>query len=376
MEVTQFHNLSHIFISLIGAILLLAIYYNIKNRFQGILEEDDSKKRLDRGLLYLSLGVFVWVFSGFWAYISIHYQFHETFMYQVGVNLFSIVNNMFFLLAIYYFYNAPSFIYKNEKNVKLIMTIIVVVTLSTLVISYFFENKFYHNIKINALPDLVLSSFLSYLLLISLYRTFMERKLKLVANISAVIIVLILLSQLPNVILNFGNDFINNLIKIIAKSSLISIFLVLATSWVIELANTPKIKEMQIQFIDWSLIKLTIPSKGINEEIIDFGSKTTQYKNLLKFGVRRKYGDGDFQCIKVGAGGEITNQTYLSRILDNIYEIQNDKDLDKLERKDIFTFLGEGKYRLRILPEHIEIEKNLLSEFSLQNKDHQFYKTL
>ena len=62
-NVEQFHNLAHIFISFVGAILLLAIYSNIRKRFRQILEEDASQKRVDSGLLYLSLAMFVWVGS-------------------------------------------------------------------------------------------------------------------------------------------------------------------------------------------------------------------------------------------------------------------------------------------------------------------------
>ena len=51
-SVAQFHNLAHIFISFVGAILLLAIYSNIRKRFRQILEEDESQKRVDSGLLY------------------------------------------------------------------------------------------------------------------------------------------------------------------------------------------------------------------------------------------------------------------------------------------------------------------------------------
>ncbi len=369
-EVTQFSNLSHIFISLIGAVLLLAIYYNIKREYRQLLEEDESQKRVDRGLLYLSLAMFVWVASGIWGYVAHHYGFAEGFAYSLGVNLLSIANNMFLLLALFYFHYAPSFIYNNEKNVRLILTIIVVTTLLTLLIFQFVDVDSYGGMKLSSLPDLLLSGFLSYLLMVSLYKTFVHRGLRLVAYISVVVVVLIFASQLPEVFPAMHDDFVNNLIKIIAKTSLISIFLVLATTWVIQLANTPRMNEMQIKFIDWNLVELSIPSKNMNAAYIDFGSKTTQYKNLLKFAIRRKYGVGEDQTIIVGARGEIKNQTYLSRIIDNINEILPLEDSTSLERKDLFTFIGEGKYRLRMLPEHITIEEGLLSEFtnSFENK--------
>jgi hypothetical protein len=60
-EVAIFHTLAHLSIAFIGAILLLAIWYNIRKRFNHRLEEDDSLLRIDKGLVYLSLALFVWV---------------------------------------------------------------------------------------------------------------------------------------------------------------------------------------------------------------------------------------------------------------------------------------------------------------------------
>jgi hypothetical protein len=115
--------------------------------------------------------------------------------------------------------------------------------------------------------------------------------------------------------------------------------------------------------MDWSLIKITIPSKEIFGVTIEFGSKTTQYINLLKFAIRRKYGNETAQSIVIGLGGEINNQTYLSRIIDNMNEILKLEEDQKLDRKDLFTFIGQGKYRLRIIPENIKIDEALLREF-------------
>mgnify|MGYP003689056995 CR=1 FL=1 len=372
-NVEQFHNLAHIFISFVGAILLLAIYSNIRKRFRQILEEDESQKRVDSGLLYLSLAMFVWVGSGIWAYASKHFGFSETITYQIGVNLLSIVNNLFLLMALFYFYYAPKFIYNNIKNVKIIVGIIIAVASTTLAMAGVFgENNMYANVKLNAIPDLILSGFLCFLLLISFYKTFMHRGLKLVAMISVVIMVLIFVSQLPEVFLSINDEFTTLLIKIIAKTSLIALFLVLATSWVIQLANTPRPNEMRIRFLDWSLIQLSIPSKNINNAQVDFGSKTTQYKNLLKFAIRRANGKGDLQSILVSSGGEIKNQTYLTRIIENINEILQLANEEQLERRDLFTFLGEGKYRLRMIPENITIDEGLLHEFveSTENSEY------
>jgi len=372
-EVARFYILSHIFVSFIGATLLIAIWYNIRKRFKQILEENDNQKRVDKGLLYLSFAMFIWVLSGCWAYAGNAFSFAETQAYQLGVYLFSIVNNMFLLLALFYFYYAPKFIYNNKKNINVILVLIVITSIVTYILSKTLgDNNVINAIKISGIPDLVLSGFLCYLMAISFYRTFAYRGLKIVGFISVMVIALMFTSQLPEVFMSFTDDFTHNFIKIIAKTSLIAIFLVLATTWVIRLANMPKPNEMSISFLDWSLVKISIPTKEVFDQTIDFGSKTTQYKNLLKFAIRRKYADSDQQSISVNLGGEIKNQTYLSRIIDNINDILQLETSQQLERRDLFTFIGEGRYRLRMIPENINIDKTLLKEFSEspENKDY------
>ena len=375
-EVAEFYLLSHIFISFVGAVLLIALWFYIRRQFKQILEEDASQKRVDKGLLYLSLAMFVWVISGVWGYASHLFSFSESALYQVGVNLLSISNNLFLLLALFYFYYAPKFIYNNKRNVTIIFVLIVITSFATLGVSYLIgANTVSNGIKISGVPDLILSGFLCYLLAISFYRTFAFRGLSIIAIISTFIILLMFISQLSGVFVDFGNDFSNNLIKIIAKTSLISIFLVLATTWAIRLASMPKPHEITINFMDWSMVKISIPSKGVYDKTIDFGSKTTQYKNLLKFAIRRKYGDGDSQGMQVNLGGEIKNQTYLSRIINNINEILELEKVQQLERRDLLTFIGEGKYRLRMIPSNITIDNTLLKEFS-ENIENKEYKDL
>ncbi len=375
-EVAKFYMLSHICISFIGGVLLLALWYNIRARFSQLLEEDESQKRVDKGLLYLGLAMFIWVLSGCWIFGNTIINQTHTQGYILGINLFSIINNMFLMLALFYFYYAPGFIYHNIKNIKKIIIGIVLTSAITFILPLVLkENNLVNNIRISSIPDLMLSAFLCLLLGVSFYRTFVYRGLKVIGYISVLVILLTFISQISEVFITFGNDFSNNFIKIIAKTSLISIFLVLATTWVIKLANTPKPNEITIHFLDWSLIKLNIPTKNIYDQNIDFGSKTTQYKNLLKFAIRRKYADGDFQTIPVNMGGEIKNQTYLTRIIDNINDILQLDETQKLDRRDLFTFIGESKYRLRIVPNNITIDKRVLEEFSeaTENKEYKSF---
>lgn len=363
-DVVKFHILAHILISFTGALLLLAIWYNISDRFRHILEEDNSPKRLDKGLLYLSLAIFVWVAAGGWSYLGYAFHFAGTMYFQTGNNLFSITNDLFLFLALCYADHAPQFIHKNKKNSSRIVVVIFIMAVLTCILPPLLgEYDDVYGVTISAVPDLLLSGFLTFLLIVTFYRTFANRGLKVVAVISVIAIVFIFVSVLPDSFHDLYDNFTKDLIKITAKTSFIAITLVLATSWVIQLANTPKPDEMMISFMDWSLIKITIPSKKVFGATIEFGSKTTQYINLFKFAIRRKYGNENAQSILIGLGGEINNQTYLSRIIDNMNEILDLEDDRKLERKDLFTFIGQGKYRLRIVPENIKIDETLLKEF-------------
>ncbi|MDY8134283.1 hypothetical protein [Aquimarina sp. 2201CG5-10] len=368
-EITKFYSLAHICIAFIGGLLLLAIWYNIKKRFRQFLEEDDSQKRIDKGLLYLSLALFIWVFSGTWIYLGNLFGYTNTIIYDAGYSFFSVFNTLALLLALFYFDFAPQFLYKNKKNTLILFVIAIIVSVVTFIlIQHNRDNPIINGVRISGIPDLIFSCFLTYLLIISFYKTFMNRDLKLVAVISVVTFLFMLLSQVPDVFVTLGEPLYTHLIKIVAKTTFISIFLVLATSWVIQLALTPKPSEMTIKFLDWALVKITIPSKDIYDQTIDFGSKTTQYKNLLRFAIRRKFEGGDGQYVSVNSGGEIKSQTYLSRIIENINTILQLEEISQLERKDLFTFMGQGKYRLRIIPENIVIDEILIEEFKKTKK--------
>ena len=371
----KFYILSHIFISLIGSVLMMALWYNIRLRFSKLLKEEESQKRVDLGLAYVSAALFVWVLSGIWGYFSALASWEgELFSHGLRI-LLSTLNNFLLLLALFHFSEAPQFIHKNVRNVRFITILFSILAIASVVLFQVFGREPVGGVMLSFLPDLLLSGFLSNLLIVSFYKVFRQRGLQVVALISIAVVGIMFYSQLPEVFVGLDDDFGNNLMKIIAKSSLISVFLVLATNWAIQLANTPKASEMRIQFLDWSLIVLSVPSKGVDQITIDFKSKTTQFKNLLKFALRRKFGQGEDQYLQIGHGQEIDRQTYLTRIVNNINEIANAEEDEKLERKDLFTFVGQGKYRIRIIPGNIEIDKTLLEEF-VNDSENQVYKKI
>lgn len=370
----QFYLFSEFLISLIGGFLLLAISQIVQKKFKQKLASEITVKRLDNGLLYIGLSIIVWSLSSLLS--SVFHSFHiNNWITLISQNMFSIINSLFLILALYYFDNSPNYLYNNKKSTKRIILFFVSLSIISLLLALFFgETINTKGIRYNTIPDLLLSAILAWFLTFSLYRTFYNRKMKRVAIIAVLSIILLFITQIPFVFNFESYAFYIDLTKLIAKTTLIFVFLVLGTSWVLELAQLPEATTMEIRFIDWNKIILTIPSKNIIKETVEFGKRTTQFNNLLRFAIRRKFAPDNEMCIEVYNGGEILSQTYLSRIIDNINELLNLADENKLSRTDFFTFIGQAKYRLRFLPQHIKIDETLLQEFA-NNIEEELYKT-
>src|SRR5690349_4396412 len=165
-DVIRFHILAHIIISFTGALLLLAIWYNISDRFRYILEEDNVPQRVDKGLLYLSIAIFVWVIAGCWAYAGNGFGFSHTRYFNAGNNLFSIANDLFLFLALRYAEHAPEFIQRNKKNSNRIVLLIFLMAIATGFIAIPSGND-EQPLRLAALPDLILSGFLTVLLIVT-----------------------------------------------------------------------------------------------------------------------------------------------------------------------------------------------------------------
>ena len=373
MNQHQFYLITELLISLIGGFLLLSIWLVVQNKFQQKLTSEISVKRFDKGLLFISFSVFVWAISS--LLILVFTKFNTSgWIILISQNMFSILNSLFLILALYYFDNSPEYLYNNKKSTKRILVFFIGLSLISLLIALFFgETINTYGIRFNTIPDVLLSVILSWFLILSLYRTFYNRKMKSVAIIAVLSILVLFITQVPYVF-NF-EDYISiiELAKLISKTTLIFLFLVLGTSWVLELSQLPEATTMKINFVNWNVIEISIPSKNIINQTINFGNKTTQFNNLLKFAIRRKFASEENMCIEVYNGGEILSQTYLTRIIDNINAILGLEEGEKITRNDFFTFIGQAKYRLRFLPEFIEINDALLLEFT-SNIDNGHYK--
>lgn len=373
MNQHQFYLITEFLISLIGGFLLLAIWLMVQQKFKQKLTSEISIKRFDKGLLFISFSVFVWAISSVLILIFNTYNI-SNWIVIIFQNMFSILNSLFLILALFYFDNSPKYLYNNKKSTKVILIFFIGLSIISLLLALFFgETIKTYGFRLNTIPDLILSTVLTWFLIFSLYRTFYNRYMKSVAIIAVISIVVLYISQVPYVF-NFESYlFLIDLTKLIAKTTLIFVFLVLGTSWVIELSQLPEATSMKINFTNWNIIELSIPSKNILNQTINFGNKTTQFNNLLKFAIRRKFASDENMCIEVYNGGEILSQTYLSRIIDNINAILELENENKISRNDFFTFIGQAKYRLRFLPDSIEINQSLLLEFA-GNIDNGHYK--
>lgn len=369
----QFYLITEFLISFIGGFLLGAIWLVVQNKFKEKLTSEIPIKRFDNGLLFLSFSVFVWAFSPLLILCFMTFEVNN-WMALISQNMFSILNSLFLILALYYFDNSPKYLYNNKKSTKRILLFFIGLSVVSLVLALFFgETINTYGFRFNTIPDLILSGILTWFLILSFYRTFYNRNMKSVAFIAVLSIIILFLAQVPYVFNFESYSFQIDLAKLISKTTLIFVFLVLGTSWVLELSQLPEATTMKIDFTNWNVIVLSIPSKNIINQTIDFGNKTTQFNNLLKFAIRRKFASEESMCIEVLNGGEIPSQTYLSRIIDNInaiLELENDA---KIHRNDFFTFIGQAKYRLRFLPDCIEINNSLLLEFT-GNIDNGQYK--
>ena len=86
----EFYLLSEIFISLIGGVLLLAIWIAVQKQFKNQLIHEITVKRVDKGLLYLSLSLFVWSLSGLVTFFNIEFNSND-WLILISQNVFSIL---------------------------------------------------------------------------------------------------------------------------------------------------------------------------------------------------------------------------------------------------------------------------------------------
>jgi len=368
-----FYQFTEFLLSLIGGFLLFAIWQTIQQKFKNKLASEITVKRFDKGLLFIGLSILVWSIS---ALLGIVYQYYhiDNWFKLISMNMFSILNSLFLILALYYLDNSPNYLYNNKKSTFRIILFFIGLSVISLIIALSFgETIKTYGLRLNTIPDLILSTVMSWFLIISLFRTFINREMKTVAYIAVFSVIMLFATQLPLVFDLEQYAFAIDLIKLTAKTTLIYVFLVLGTSWALELAQLPEATTMKINFIDWNKIIINIPTKNIINQEVNFGKKTTQFNNLLKFAIRRKFAPEKEMCIEVYNGGEILSQTYLTRIIDNINSILNLEQDNKLSRNDFFTFIGQAKYRIRFLPEHIEVNTQLLQEFT-NNLDNPIYK--
>src|SRR4030095_9590499 len=108
---------------------------------------------------------------------------------------------------------------KHKRNRDRIIVIIFIIALVTCTLPLLLgNNNEMHGVRISALPDLILSGFLTFLLIVTFYKTFATRGLKIVGVISVIVVVFIFVSVLPDAFPDLYDDFTKDLIKITGKT--------------------------------------------------------------------------------------------------------------------------------------------------------------
>src|SRR6478672_5209546 len=184
MNPHQFYLITELLISLIGGFLLLSIWLVVQDKFKQKLTSEIAVKRFDKGLLYLSFSVFVWSFSSLLTLVFNNFN-TSSWIILISQNMFSILNSLFLILALYYFDNSPEYLYNNKRSTKRILFFFVGISLVSLMIALFFgETINTYGIRFNTIPDVLLSGILTWFLILSFYRTFHNRKMKSVSVIA------------------------------------------------------------------------------------------------------------------------------------------------------------------------------------------------
>ena len=372
-QLFQFFGLWQIVIGIFSFVALISVW-------NYITKENDLLKK-DYGLLYLSLAVLVWAFSGM---VEIFYArsleahllenssvdgFDKT-SFEGMRSILSILNSAFILLALPCFKHIP----KNINGIlqseawKWLVGI-------TFLLSALFTAFMLIGITTPVRPtfinsvDSVYGVFTLFFLGYILWASFEKRQLRVLAWLSVLCIAYTLIAQVLKV---FETDFWRIFFSCTFKTMLILLFFALVMSWIKELSKTyiPKTNEMFALFekkkngnnkFEYSVL-LTIPPH-IQMKKVSFTEKN--YALFLKFAQRKvENKNGGWLEIQPKTKAlqhkdyDLKDYNEISRILDSILNTAygtgnwNKEDERKALKEMLFEY-DNRKIRLKVLGEHI-----------------------
>ena len=347
-----------------------------------IVKENDQREK-DYGLVWLSLAVLVWAFSGV---VEIFYSNAlDTHLLnnsrQDGLDktnfegmrsILSILNSAFILLALPRFKHIPKNIVGILKSEAWKWLVGITFFLSALFTIFMLTGVTTPGRPtfINSV-DTVYGVFTLFFLGLILWTSFEKRNLRVLAWLSVICIVTTLVAQVLKV---FDTDFWRIFFSCIFKTTLILLFFALVMSWIKELSKNylPKADEIFVFFEkinsangqrNYSAV-LTLPP-NIKMKKVSFTEKT--YELFLKFGQKRKENlNGGWLEIQPKTktaqqkNYDLKDYNEISRILDCILNEtygQNkwSKDEEKKSLKETLFEYDNRKIRIKILPENISI---------------------
>ncbi len=232
-EIISFYGWWQFSVCLFAFIALMAIWWHI------------GKKQNDLGQVWLALSVLCWSFSGAFEIYFIENNMTSESVIDGWRSVWSLFNSLFILLALPWFRYLPEPIKPIIKS-KFWIYIVGIPFLFSLLPTL---NRMFSGADftlINEL-DVYYAIFTLGFLGFVLWESFLKRRLKALAFLSLVSILIVLLAQVYKI---SGNEINLTLFSAIFKTSLIMIFFALSLSWVKELAENviPNPDQLFIEF--------------------------------------------------------------------------------------------------------------------------------
>lgn len=374
-QLFYFFGLWQIVICVFSFIALLSIW--------NYIVRENAQREKDYGLVWLSLAVLVWAFSGvvevFYASsLETHLSKNQNFdnfdktKFEGMRSILSILNSAFILLAIPCFKHLPKNIAGILKSEAWKWLVGITFFLSALFTVFMLTGVTTPGRPtfINSV-DSVYGVFTLFFLGLILWTSFEKRNLKVLAWLSVICIATTLIAQVLKI---FETDFWRIFFSCTFKTILILLFFALVMSWIKELSKNylPKADEMFVFFEkinskngqkDFSAV-LTLPP-NIKMKKVFFTEKT--YGLFFKFGQRRKENEnGGWLEIQPKTktaqqkSYDLKDYNEISRILDYILnEVHGagnwSKEEERKQLKEKLFEYDNRKIRLKILPENISI---------------------
>jgi len=360
LDLLYFYGWWQMSVCFFAFVALLSIWFHI------------GRKLKDRGQVYLAFSILCWSISGLITIIFLpNIETSQSQMiFEGSLSILSLLNSLLILLALPWFKYLPEFI-KNLIHSKFWIWIIGLPFLFSLLPTI---SKIYmsHSPTLVSELDVYYSTFTLLFLGAVLWESFAKRKLKTLAYLSVICIMITFLAQVLK--LN-GNTQNLILFSAIFKSCLIMIFFALALSWVKEIAENviPDYKFLSLSLnrkmdMDkkWNY---NICLKGLPGEPRIFSISKSNF-DLLELFASKRISKDDWLEIKPKSNPlknlsyEINDHNEVKRLLHSMLDgifgkgNWNKENHEAPLRHALFELSPkrERKIRLRLLPENLNID--------------------